>query len=69
MVQPPVRQGIILRQYGYVHHQRVEGNVVAESRELPLDGLQFVGVSGCDKITDNRGHYLGLIGVWYNVIK
>ena len=37
MVLPPVRQGIILRQYGYVHHGRVEGS------ELPVDGLQFVG--------------------------
>ena len=30
---------------------------IAESRELPLDGLQFVGVSGRDKITDYRGNY------------
>jgi hypothetical protein len=30
---------------------------IAESRELPVDGLQFVGVSGRDEITDNRGHY------------
>ena len=32
----------------------------AESHELLLNGLQFVVVSGRDKITDNRGHsYFG----------
>jgi hypothetical protein len=43
---------------------------IAESRELPLDELQFVGVSGRDKIQITEATItLGLTGVWYSVIK
>jgi len=67
MVLPPVRQGIILRQYGYVHHGRVEGNVY--SRE-PRTSTGWAPVYWRPKLQITEAtNTLGLTGVWYNVMK
>jgi hypothetical protein len=67
MLVSAVTQGIIVRQYGYVHDGRVEGSACSREPRTSTGWVLVRGLSGRDKITDNRGY--SYFGVSWGVVQ